>query len=429
MDKIISKIKKEIEPDLKIIKKIDSFAEKINRTIKKLNINAECIKGGSTAKKTFLKDDHDIDLFIRFDFEEYKDKNEELSDILEKILEKTKIKFKRVHGSRDYFQYEDNKLFYEMVPVLKVNNYKKAINVTDMSPLHVEWVNKHLNKRLRDDIRVTKQFCKSIGVYGAESYINGFSGHIVDILVIYYGSFVKLLKNAVKWESKVIIDIEKHLKNPLKELNDAKLQSPIVIVDPVQPDRNAASALSMEKFNIFKQKADQFLKNPTKDFFRIKKIDRDYIINIFRETKKSLPGKNIKLMALKIIPLEGKNDVVGSKILKVFDFININMEKNDFNIIKSGWDTNSFQWIYFINEDIELSDCIIKTGPPLDEKEHCDDFKNTHSSEETFIKNNRIYLKTKRKYLKPDELIENLINTPYIKNKIKKIEFILNDKI
>jgi tRNA nucleotidyltransferase (CCA-adding enzyme) len=427
MEKIISKVKKEIEPNLKIMKKIDLFAEKINKTIKNLNIKAECIKGGSIAKKTFLKDDHDIDLFVRFDFDEYKDK--ELSDILESIIEKAKIKAVRVHGSRDYFQYQDNKLFYEIVPVLKVNDYKKALNVTDMSPLHVEWVNKNLNKKLRDDIRVTKQFCKSTGVYGAESYINGFSGHMVDILIVYYGSFVKLLKNSLKWKAKVIIDIEKHLKNPLKELNEAKLQSPMVIVDPVQPDRNAASALSMEKFDLFKEKARQFLEKPSEDFFKIRKIDRDYIINIFKETKKSIPAKNIKLIAIKIIPLEGKRDVVGSKILKVFDYINMNMDKNEFDIIKSGWDTNSFQWIYFITEDKKLSEYVIIKGPPVNEKEHCDDFRKTHSSEETFIKNKRMFLKTKRKYMNPEELIENLINTPYFKNKIKKTEFILNDKI
>ena len=59
----------------------------------------------------------------------------------------------------------------------------------------------------------------------------------------------------------------------MKQLNKSKTQSPLIIVDPVQPDRNAAAAVSREKFEIFKKKAREFISKPEVEFFQVKKID------------------------------------------------------------------------------------------------------------------------------------------------------------
>ena len=108
-----------------------------------------------------------------------------------------------------------------------------ALNIIDISPLHTVFVKKH--KKLNDEIRLAKQFCRAQDCYGAESYINGFSGYSCELLVIHYGSFKKLARKAAKWKPKVVIDILKKYKgkNPLEELNPSKTQSPLVIIDPV----------------------------------------------------------------------------------------------------------------------------------------------------------------------------------------------------
>ena len=200
MEELLERVKKDIKPDTKVLKQVDDTVKKINLLLKKKNINAECVKGGSVAKGTFLRGDFDVDLFVRFDYA-YKD--QDISKILKYALRP--LKPETVHGSRDYFHVKNNLLF-EIVPVLMITDYKKAVNVTDMSPLHVDYVLKHINKNpeLADEIRLAKQFCKANKVYGAESYINGFSGHVLDILIIYYSSFEKLLMQASVWGNKVI---------------------------------------------------------------------------------------------------------------------------------------------------------------------------------------------------------------------------------
>ena len=71
------------------------------------------------------------------------------------------------------------------------------------------------------------------------------------------------------WKDKVIIDPENYYKgrNILDEMNKSKTYSPIVIIDPVQAERNAAAALSIEKFESFKAASLQFLRNPSVKFF------------------------------------------------------------------------------------------------------------------------------------------------------------------
>ena len=65
---------------------VEDIIKKINKEVKARKIKARCVKGGSVAKGTFLKNDYDVDLFVRFDYS-YKD--QDLSVLLKKILEKT----------------------------------------------------------------------------------------------------------------------------------------------------------------------------------------------------------------------------------------------------------------------------------------------------------------------------------------------------
>ena len=99
MEKIFRDVKKEITPDMGVIIEVDKIVEKINVTMESMGIIAECVKGGSIAKGTFLKDDYDIDLFMRFNTQ-YKEQNISniTEDILKKLCDRIKIKsLERIH--------------------------------------------------------------------------------------------------------------------------------------------------------------------------------------------------------------------------------------------------------------------------------------------------------------------------------------------
>ncbi len=402
----LEQLKEEIRPDKEVFKEVDEVVGRINKLLRKARLKAKCIKGGSIAKGTFLKDDYDVDLFVIFD---YSYKGKDISKLLGKAIKNLRIK--KVHGSRDYYQLY-NKLIFEIVPVLKVKDYKKIENVTDMSPLHVNFVNKNANKKIKDDIRLAKAFCKAQGIYGAESYIRGFSGHILDILVIHYKGFINLLRKASRWKDKEIIDIKKYHKDVLFELNKSKTQGPLVIVDPIQPDRNAAAALNKENYDIFRKKAKEFLKRPSESFFIKKKIDETEL--------KKIAGKDY-LIILEIKAKKGKEDVVGSKLKKALDYLLKGLGNNDFNILYKDWewDKKLKAKFYFIIKKERLSKEILHPGPPISKKEHLDLFRKLYKR--TITKNRRVYAKVKRKYLEPKKLLKDLIKEKYIKERVIKI--------
>jgi tRNA nucleotidyltransferase (CCA-adding enzyme) len=408
MKEVFEKVLKKIKPEKEHYKEADEFIELINSLIKKNNTKAQCVAGGSYAKGTILKNDFDIDLFVRFD---YSYKEEDLSVILEKILKP--IKPQKVHGSRDYFQTKKNKLFFEIIPVLKIEKNSQALNVTDMSPLHVSYMkNKLKTQKLKDDIRLAKKFCKAAKTYGAESHIQGFSGHVLDILIAYYNGFENLLKQTSVWGDKVIIDIEKQLKNPEKELNKSKIQSPLIVVDPVDKNRNAAAAISKKSFEVFKKKAKEFLENPKQGFFKEKKLEKKQL--------KEKAGKE-DLFILETKPLEGKDDIVGSKVLKVFDYIKKQLKINNFKVLESNWEYNKEKSIlYYIVKKEVLSENFIREGPPVKVKKNAKNFREKHSN--AYEKNGKLFAEEKRKYRKTKKLIKDLIKQDYVKEKVKKIK-------
>lgn len=404
------KIKNELRPDSKDSDVIKNVLNNLNKSIKTLKIDAKPVIGGSLAKGTNIAGKYDVDIFVRFDLK-YANKN--ISLLLGKIIKNAKLKAKKVHGSRDYFQVK-NSVTFEIVPVLKVKNFDDAKNVADMSPLHVEYFVKKAksSQKIRDEIRLTKAFMQSARIYGAESYIKGFSGHVVDILILKYGSFHKLLQAATKWKGKIIIDIENQQKNILMSMNSSKISNSLIIVDPVQKGRNASAAVSDESLKKFIKTAKLYLKKPSSDFFYIKNFE-EISLNVFKKRK-----KNDDCFSLKIKPLTGKQDVIGSKIMKLKEYIEQKLLENDFTISWSDWhfDDKESEIALCIKKE-KLSKEIIVKGPPLDFKDYVLDFKKKHKK--TYVKDNHVHTKINRTYMTSKELLENAMKKKYFTQRCK----------
>ena len=405
---VLAKIKPTKDEEKQVNDVVRVFLDKLNKNLK----YAKAVLGGSGAKNTWLKGSHDVDIFVQYDYNKFRDKN--ISDLLEKILKKL-FKIEKLHGSRDYFQVKYGGFTFEVIPILKISKADKALNITDISPLHAKWVNKF---DYADDIRLMKQFCRANEVYGAESYIRGFSGYDCEILVIYYKGFMNLVKNASKWGKKVVIDSEKYYKDDkevLRDMNVSKKVSPLIIVDPVQKERNVAAALNEEKFELFKIKCKRFLKEKSSDFFEIKEVTIDDL--------KKKAGKN-KLILFEAENIKNKVDIAGSKLLKAFNYIGKYFSLNDFQIVNEGWrwDKKKKALFWFIIEDVVLDDFIKREGPPVKAKKHADNFKKAHKN--AFAEKGRLYAKIKREFRKPEEFAKFIINDEYLKDKIKKIIFV-----
>ncbi len=398
-------IKEVLQAELQNIKPSDAEVSQIKEIIRNFlslvkpelkKAKADIIVGGSFAKNTVIKKrNYDVDFFVRFDSEK-----KDISEILEKVLNKIsknihakpKLNIEKIHGSRDYFSIRFLQLpfdvSFEIVPVLRVSNAKDAKNVTDASPLHVFYIEKKIrkNKSLADDIRLAKAFCYAQNCYGAESYINGFSGYALELLTCHYGSFLNLLKSASKWNTneKIIIDSEKFYKNKdaLKKLNKAKLQSPLILIDPTQPERNAAASLNYECLGKFIKSCKSFLSHPDGKFF--KKTDSHIDIQKIKDEAKS---KKAEFLILEVNSSKQREDVAGAKLLKYFNFI-LRQLNADFSVLKSEWafDEDKMNAVYaFIFRKKE----ILVRGPPITLEKHAKAFRKKWKN--SFVKKGILY--------------------------------------
>lgn len=400
---IIAKItpsKKECD---NVNKAINNFFKKIKARLK----DAVPELGGSMAKDTWLSGDHDIDVFVRFPYKKYK--NKDISKELQNRLKN--IKYEVMHGSRDYLQIKQGKYLLELIPVLSIHHSSMHMNITDVSPLHARFVKRNNHDPIQ--IRMLKAFLKANNLYGAESYIKGFSGYVAELLIIYYKNFPNLVKSASSWKSRTVIDMLEHYKNSqevIVNMNKDKLNN-LILVDPVQAERNAAAALSEEKYYEFINLCRNYLRNPKKEYFELKEFNLKKL--------KKLKKKN-KLLIFLVSPLNGKPDVIGSKILKVFNYIKDKISKEGFKIVESNWQWKDSALLYYIVKNERLSNIIIHDGPYIKDIENVKKFN--EKWKKIYYNKDRVYVKLKRKYNTIDKFSKIFLRDNYVKDNINRIK-------
>jgi tRNA nucleotidyltransferase (CCA-adding enzyme) len=180
------------------------------------------------------------------------------------------------------------------------------------------------------------------------------------------------------------------------------------------PERNAAAALGNEKFNLFKKAASDFLESPSIKFFKKEIVDEKFL------TKKK---ETNKLLLFKINAHEGKEDVVGGKLLKSYIYILNKFTNSSFTIIDSGWewDKKEDALFWFIAKREFLERSFLSVGPPLKETYHVNLFKKKHAS--TIERDGRIYANVERPFRKIELLAKSLVKSDYLKDRVVSTEF------
>lgn len=371
----------------------NGFISKINAELKKQKISADTYLAGSFAKGTLVKKSvYDIDIYVRFDW-----KYDNISGLVEKVLKRAcktaKLKLIKKYGSRIYFNAvsPDKKVILEIIPVTKIKHPKEARNVTDLSYFHVNYIKKKLNSNpsLTAQIILAKTFCHAQNVYGAESYINGFSGYALECLIIYYNSFEKMLKELVKVkpQDRIVIDIEREYRNKdniLFELNESKLKSPIILIDPTFKERNALASLSRETFKKFQDAANAFLKNPSSSFFIKREINAHELIAKAKRLK-------AEFLHINLSTDRQPGDIAGTKLKKFSEFIIRELSKY-FTITQHEfqYDDKQSANVYLI---LKSKKEIVKIGPPIKLAKNVEAFKKANKN--AFIKNEFVHAKVK----------------------------------
>jgi tRNA nucleotidyltransferase (CCA-adding enzyme) len=149
----------------------------------------------------------------------------------------------------------------------------------------------NLNENLKCQVRVLKKFLKAVGIYGSQIAVSGFSGYVTEVLILKYGSFKGVLQIFSDLKPNQIISLE----SPHEKVIE-KFTSPIIILDPIDSNRNLGAAISADCVAKFVLASRQFLKNPSIKFMRkpgkpksksIKQIESNLLIIEFNIQKRS----------------------------------------------------------------------------------------------------------------------------------------------
>lgn len=273
---VLKRVLKKIKPTLEQKKKLNEISKLILTETKKeaARFRGNAIIAGSLTRNTWLPSKNEFDIFIIFPKEISEEGLEKYGlEIGKKVMEKVGGSWIIEYAQHPYVRGTVGNIEIDIVPCFDAESGEKIRSPVDRTPLHVKYLDEKFPKGLADEVRLLKAFLKANKIYGADAKTEGFSGYICELLITQYGTFMNLLKNVLEWQPGEIIDIENHWagKDRKKIRKDYKDEI-LIIIDPVDKNRNAAAAISAESFYKFKKIAKEFLKSPSEEIFKPKAV-------------------------------------------------------------------------------------------------------------------------------------------------------------
>jgi tRNA nucleotidyltransferase (CCA-adding enzyme) len=406
MEKLLNEILAKITPT---VKEHESELNMAELFIKKLSgKDRKPMLVGSLAKKTDLKGDKDIDIFVLFNPKVSREKLEkEGLELGKQVFKKLKVKFEIDYAEHPYVMGNYKGYDVEIVPCYEGGQMLSSV---DRTPLHTHYIKRKLiaDRKLRDEIRLLKQFMKGINVYGAEAKVQGFSGYLAELLTIHHGSFLGLLKATAKWKiGEIGLDPEKKWDNP-KALKHFFTDAPLIMVDPVDQDRNVAAAVSKQKLAEFIIAAAEFLKNPSEDFF----FPKPKKTRSLKELEKSIRSRGTLLLAFAFKHPKVNPNSLYDQIRATEKALQQEIRKFEFNIFRSGfWTSEKDKSIILLEFDVwNLPKIKHHNGPPIDvDAVNQEKFLEKYRKDKPYIKEGRWVVNTERQFKTVDDVLPKLL--------------------
>ncbi|MBT0159981.1 CCA tRNA nucleotidyltransferase [Candidatus Bathyarchaeota archaeon A05DMB-2] len=402
IDAVNTKILTKITPTQEDRAKIEALAKQLEQQVASAceahGVKAKVRVEGSVAKDTWLREEPDIDIFMRLP-----------TSIPRKSLGEISLKIAReaTPNARQIERFAEHPYLEAFIDSVRVNIVPcydakpgEWLSATDRTPFHTDYVKKRLNERLRGEVRLLKKFLQGIKAYGAEIKTGGFSGYLCELLVLRYESFTQTLQAFTQFTPRTTIDIERYYKGRERELR-LFFPEPLVIVDPVDKGRNVASAVQPQKLYTLVAAARVYLKKPATLFFYPPKTEA----LTTKALKTQLENHGSDLIFLPLGKIDAVPDVLWGQLYKTQRALRKQIELSDFKVLRdAAWsDEKNLNAFVFEVEQRRLPSVKKHLGPPLERENECENFLSKYSSSEDvvsgpYIEDGRWIVELKRKY-------------------------------
>ena len=334
-------------------KKLDSYIleHKLDHYI------TDIVFGGSFAKGTWLRNETDIDIFIKFrcnlDYDHFETFGKQIG--MQSLTEYS-----------PYLRYADHPYVEVVIDEIKVNvvpcfdvPFGKWKSAADRSPFHTSYMVNHLDQQQKNQVRVLKRFLKSLKIYGAEISTEGFSGYVCEVLILKFRSFLSTIEFFSKhFSNKMIISTNEPTIPPAR--SNENHNSFAVILDPIDQNRNLGSAISARSVATLIQASRKFLANPNEKYFTSR---NNFAIQ--DHLKNSLSAF---ILIIEFKYTDRPSDVIWGQLKKLTKSVVRFSESYGFRIFKSTCSVNekvNHCVIALLLESITISSLSFKVGPEI----------------------------------------------------------------
>ncbi len=369
------------EVSVALISRIESMAEGCGLELKAMLV-------GSAARGTWLAGDHDLDVFLGVGVE----------DDLEKALElarRISPDHREKYAEHPYIQARIDGFEVDLVPCYLVDDASHLRSAVDRTPFHNRYVKLRI-AGLEDEVLLLKQFMKGSGVYGSELRVGGFSGYLAELLVLCYGSFAAVIEAASLWKPGLKLDLEGRGR--------VEQADPLVVVDPVDPGRNVAAALTLNRMLQFALAARTFMARPHIEFFFANPpaplSDRE--IEALMEERGTLP------LLIEFAAPDVVEDVLYPQLRKAESSVKALLERKGFSILRSDVVSYGNRAALLLEMEVwRLSPACRREGPPVWQADHITRFLAAHPKilSGPYIKDGRVVVEEERRYAQAADLL------------------------
>ncbi len=378
-----------IVPDEEEVKRAREAEEEIRRRLEKFDVEYKFV--GSYARNTWLKGNLEIDVFLLFPEDLPRGELEKRGlEIGKTILDSYEIRY----AEHPYVHGKVKGVEVDVVPCYKVKDPSNIKSAVDRTPFHHEWLKDRI-KGKENDVRLLKRFLKVHGIYGAEYKVRGFSGYLCELLIVFYGSFENLVREATKWTRRTVIDVKNH---------EIRRGDRFFVVDPVDEKRNVAANLSLDNLAKFVHLCREFVKNPSEDFF----FEREFEIPRDEELFMELEKRGTAIFAVEFNKPDIVEDNLYPQLERATKKITEFLERENFMPLRTGFFVASKCYLIFECQVKELSRIRRRMGPPFEEEKHVKRFLKDKLYK-PFLEGGRWWVYDERKFTRPEEAVKSYI--------------------
>ena len=366
LDRVLSRVLRRAEPQpeqkshlLALSKNLLSL---VQQECQRSRLGAEATLQGSVAKDTWIPSKEEIDIFVSFNQAVTRER-------MEKSIIRMGKSVVRAAGGKPVLRYAEHPFVEGRVNDILVNIvacYRVPrgswMTAADRTPHHTQYIIEKMNDQIKKETRLLKSFLVGTGIYGAEIRVGGFSGYLSELLAIRYKSFKSTIKAAARWKPPTVIDIEALLK-PKTEAVERFPDASLIVVDPVDPNRNVAAAVTPEKFSEMIMASQTLLEKPRIAIFfppqRRKPVTSQLLKRVRREQR------NLLAFVLED-NREVSPDVLWGELKRTIKGIHRLLDLKGYGAIRSQpWSNSTTHVLLFELESLHLPRVYRHPGPPI----------------------------------------------------------------